>query len=83
MLITVTKDHIDQGITSSKTSCPIALALIEKFHSGVYVTDDWSCILYGGKLLQYKNPYSVGTFIGKFDRSENVEPFSFELGDSQ
>lgn len=78
MLIHITSEHIRLGNKHSCTSCPIALALLEKYYDA-YVSAKCMRIKKQPKdyfqTLQF--PKTVKSFIQKFDSGEEVSPFSF------
>lgn len=80
MLITVTQQHIDDGIIECE-SCPISLALIDAGCIEPFVSDDVVAFRLKGKRrrITASPPMAAVKFIHKFDALGKVKPFSFEL----
>lgn len=82
-LISVTQEHIDNGLRSLCWNCPVALAAQEQTNL-LYVKAGYSVIEFGASLPtqhHMKTPTRVKRFIRKFDclgRSA-VKPFRFWL----
>lgn len=76
-LIHVTQEHINNGRRRQCSQCPVALAIKDvcKPKSDVHVGIR---ILIGNKFAKH-TPLDAERFIGRFDSSCSVEPFSFEL----
>ena len=91
--INVTQDHIDNGQRESAFRCPLALAIKEslnikyipneingKAHYPVGVTHQYFRIYDTlSNFQEYELPEKVYDFVIKFDRNEEVQPFSFEM----
>lgn len=81
--VSVTQDNIDNGIRDCMNSCPVALAIKDKYYSDiseVYVeletiSVDWI----DGSESQYQVTEEVSDFIIDFDLWEDVMPFSFKV----
>lgn len=78
MRIHITSEHIRRGKRRNTISCPIALALKEKYYDAYVATNFMQIREQKGDYWQ-KLRYSraVKTFIQKFDAGEEVSPFSF------
>jgi len=83
-LITVTQQHIDEGITQDCQECPVALAIATQFPPGTRVTvAHLSAVI----RLKEKDAYSLRLpesaiqFIRDFDYERPVSPFTFYLPD--
>lgn len=79
MRISVTQDHIDRGVKGDSCYCPVAIAMREADYRSpkvgrVSVRFDWD----GGRAV-LPVPYSVKTFVYRFDAGLDVWPFEFEL----
>ena len=84
--ITVTAEHIANGIRENCEHCPIALALAEAFPgAGVHVDGDYNTgIAPNGGLggwYEIQLPHEALEFIWDFDDggAEKVVPFSFDV----
>lgn len=83
MKVTVTQEHIDQGIIKSAHQCPIAQALKAKNKRSVIVGPDQFSFLGHNPLepwLQvdhYTLPKIAQKFIRQFDSGILVQPFEF------
>ena len=75
MKIKVTKEHIDKGRKKSALSCPIALAIGDKYGLDASVGPE-SCVI-GYTICDL--PKSVKKFIKLFDNGYSVEPFEFNI----
>lgn len=88
MIISVTQEDIDHGISGDPERCPIALALKKALPAG------WTVIIGSGyyaririrdssnwRYMTFLPPLSVMEFTGRFDRLLNVSPFTFEIPD--
>jgi len=79
MKITVSQDHIDNGIKADCGACPVALALYEVIPNKVIVVyPEYVKISRETAFL----PRHVTNFIRNFDTTEHpkwLEPFDFEL----
>jgi hypothetical protein len=75
MKITVTQQHIDQGLRGSCTGDPIALAMRDAGFSFVWVAPD----RIEGDALTFHIPEDVVEFMKCFDNERFVSPFTFEL----
>lgn len=82
MLIKVTQEDIDGGITDDMRLCPIALAvrritkedLVEVDENTIYIET-----IIGRSPKLYKTSKTAKKFIQDFDAGEKVKPFSFKL----
>lgn len=80
MQVKVLQHHIDEGQRKSGTRCAIALALREAFPEALYVHVGADILIEGFASTQrVPAPANARTFIRAFDRSQPVEPFTFEL----
>lgn len=78
--ITVTAQHIAEGLQDSCELCPVALAIRDAIRdSGVWV--DSRHVTFGkrGHWIEVDLPDAVTAFIEAFDRGQGGEPFSFDL----
>lgn len=80
--------HIERGVMSDCGKCPVALALYEAVSEAtgipmgeffIYV-DGLSAQI--GFIDEYYVPDEVTSFIGDYDNSIAVKPFTFKLGHS-
>ena len=82
MLISVTEEHIKNGLMGSRGGCPISLAMHD---AGYYNTDiDMKSIRYNdnGTIRHSSTPEVVKDFIRRFDHylwRRPVHPFKFML----
>ena len=75
MKIEVTQAHIEQGVKSDCSLCPVALAMAESGFDQPHATcRDLSWL---GVLV--KTPLRVSEWIERFDLGRQVEPFTFEI----
>jgi hypothetical protein len=81
--ITVTMQHIEDGMARCASHCPVALALIDAFPEavGIFVNADhlkiwprWSV-----EPAYLEMSPEVQNFVFAFDNGEPVEPFAFTL----
>lgn len=87
MLIQVTKEHIQKGIGSCCSKCPIALAIHEATGDTAFKVGGYGFLV--GKNHFFKNlPKEVVNFIARFDLAyqmqqydviDSFKPFSFEF----
>lgn len=81
--ISVSKDHISEGVAYSCIYCPVALAIDEAVGTNFSIVDkeklEWR--LKDAISRRCKTPGSVRRFITRFDSNQDVEPFTFELRD--
>lgn len=75
MKIRVTKKDIEQGKLMNELFCPVALAI--KRATGVLWKVNPQAITRWGRKIAL--PYSVESFIDQFDRSKEVQPFTFNI----
>lgn len=80
MQITVTAEHIKNGIRRDACNCPIALAIKEKFYD-THVTPDLIQIKKekGNHWTNYKPTQKMMIFISHFDNRLTVLPTIFEI----
>lgn len=76
-LITVTDDHIKQGVKRECTLCPVALAIRSQLPDSNIDVYRSTFLIAAGHII--KAPESVRKFIDKFDKGMDVKPFSFYL----
>ncbi len=80
LTIEVTADDIANGIKSSCTGCPIALAtkraIIDPFQ---YVAVEDNCMSVGR--TDYRLPKVAADFVADFDADQSVKPFVFNTID--
>jgi hypothetical protein len=74
MLIRVSNKHIENGIRANGRACPVALALKEATGKTIGVGYDSFFLT-----KKFRYPKSVGIFVRKYDRHEEVKPFNFVL----
>lgn len=81
MIITVTKENIEQGVAKNCRKCPIALAVAALIRPDVTLQiDEICCILnMGAHHDTFSLPCSARKFINHFDKQQEVAPFKFEL----
>ncbi len=78
--VTVTQEHIDCGLPSKCSDCPVAMALLACVPgaTGACVFFDHAIVrLEDGSDIKLDLPQEASDFIGSFDDSEKVAPFSF------
>ena len=68
--VEVTQEDIEKGKKRDSSCCPVALACKR------VVNLTWSEVF---QRVGYNYDRIISRWIGKFDRGEKVEPFSFEL----
>ena len=73
MKLKITKKHIKEGKKKNYLSCPIAVALQERFANIVRVLGT-EC---GIGMYWYPLPLEAQNFIKKFDAGKKVVPFNF------
>ncbi len=86
MKITITQQHIDNGVRNRSWACPAYLALQD---AGIPVkaVQFWGIV--DGFQAACKDGYQVALgremteYILRFDRGERVEPYTFEFPDTQ
>lgn len=80
MKVTVTQDHIDNGVKHSTITCPIALATKDLLDSVVSVgateIHTWDSVT--DDMDTYSMPAEAKRFIVEFDDGHPVLPFEFE-----
>jgi hypothetical protein len=79
LTIRVTQRHIKKGKSNKPKSCPIALALKERFHRPVKVGADKVEVNYDYGQIVYYLPDEATQFVYNFDGGYKVKPFSFQL----
>jgi hypothetical protein len=83
--ITVTADHIAEGVPGECGECPIALAIAEAFPSAAEVAvyashvNIWKTAGRGRDFFTSELPEVAVAFIEHFDRIRDGEPFTFDL----
>ena len=79
--VSVTQDHIDQGVTEDMDCCPVAYALRAAGCTNVLVGTMTIDLSLGGEVFEIYSPDSVSEFVSEFDMGgkEYVAPFDFEL----
>lgn len=83
--ITVTADHIAEGIPGECTECPIALAIVEALPelTEVAVYTDrigiWTERPPGLGFIEVVLPAEAAAFIEAYDGTMDAQPFTFEL----
>ena len=78
MKIQVTQKHIDLGTRCSCWNCPVAKAILDFNPKFISVAVRTRSISVGVSLTGFTPPI-VREFIHKYDSSQPVEPFEFEL----
>jgi hypothetical protein len=79
-VVSVTKDNISNGLTCDSASCPIALALLEKYNECLPLVDTHEIsVRLNNKVYVAKTPKEAIEFIDNFDVGNPVEPFSITL----
>lgn len=79
MIIKVLQKHIDNGEEAKCKTCPVALAIEERYGFPVYVT---TVAVYKDYMLSefmHFLPTEVTDKIDNFDKGFGMVPFSFEL----
>ncbi len=79
--VSVTQEHIDQGVTEDSECCPVAYALRAAGCTYVEVGSMTIDLSLGGEVFELHSPDSVSEFVSEFDMGgkEYVAPFEFEL----
>ena len=82
MTFTVTQEHIDRGIRSSCTSCPIALAacVSDLDVRGASVSPGVILVLFESHhpSRSYALPLVAGQWMDAYDAGKTVHPFTFD-----
>ena len=94
-LVEVTQQHIDDGRRaeacrlSRECNCPVAHAVAEagfdnpKVRFNTFTAGDVTGYLHsGGKRRRYRLAPEAVTFIGHFDDNRHVDPFTFEVDET-
>jgi hypothetical protein len=78
--VSVTQKNIDDGLRTSHTACPIALALrdLDAMKYSYVVNAQSLCDIHSELVVAYL-PTSAEHFIQDFDQGLPVEPFTFEV----
>lgn len=80
MQVTITQEHINNGVKNSATSCPIALALKDTGWRRPYV---WSIDCYDRGPEPYMTKYLLSLkaqrFVENFDTGKPVQPATFRF----
>lgn len=86
ILLEVTRDDIDNGIRSSASTCPIALALIREVRKitndepyEVEVDGSFSFYLDNQKYNARKSYIELDEFVKRFDAEDYVAPFTLAV----
>ncbi len=84
MIINVTRNCIKKGVARNSRACPIALALIKAgFNDVQVIADEKEVRIYGVYKFKYEldviAPKKVFDFVTKFDKDEEVKPFTFSV----
>ena len=79
-VVSVTKANIANGLTCDSASCPIALALLEKYNECQPLVDTHEIsVRLNDKVYVAKTPNEAIEFIDNFDVGNPVEPFDVVL----
>lgn len=81
MTITVTQEHIENGRRGHCWTCPVALAVHSAGYPDAFI-GPWTVRLNGFNDMMILMPLSAHNWISQFDRQIPVEPFSFELDET-
>lgn len=76
MRFNVTAKDIREGIADNCIKCPVARAIQRKFPNHTIYAAPWSIFIDN---KSYYIPKSAYSFILKFDKKQDVKPFSFEI----
>lgn len=83
MRVSVTKDHIENGVSKHSQHCMIADAVKEARPNAQYIIVDLQTIRFSdpekGKRFTYLTPAVAQHNLLKFDQGKTVAPFSFSL----
>ena len=83
--VSVTADHIAEGVPGECGECPIALAIAEAIPAAVEVAvytehvNIWEPAGCGRDFFTSELPEVAVAFIERFDRIHDGEPFTFDL----
>jgi len=79
--IAVTEAHIIEGVRSSCSHCPVALAIADAFPEATYVWVGGASadIELDGREVSFDLPGEAEEFIGRFDEDGFGEPFTFTV----
>ena len=75
--ISITQDHIDQGIRASCNKCPLALAIKEIFPDKKILVG--YNVVFVNSYIGIELPEDLMEFIYSFDSGKLVEPREFQL----
>ena len=79
-MLTVTEQHIKDGVPGCPSKCPIALSMLAAGYRDVYIGDTelhyWS-----GTDMVRQLTLPMRSFVSSFDQRSAVIPFEFELND--
>lgn len=79
-VISVTAEHIAQGLRSSCSRCPVALAIADAFPGAdVWVGGASFDITFDNRDADVDLPSEAEDFIGRFDEDGFGEPFTFTV----
>ena len=78
MRITVTQEHIDNGVPVDSLKCPLALAIREATKNNVWSVGVAS-VFSGNKGFGIVLPKSAREFRHRFDSNLVVQPFEFDI----
>ena len=80
MKVTVNEYHIEKGRRGKADECPVAMAINNRAECfGASVAIGVIVFLRNKKRWRATVPLDVRHWIGRFDRNEHVQPFSFNL----
>lgn len=80
MLIHVTQSHIDRGCRCDGENCPVKHAITDATGiERVVVAEDFITFDPGIDGFSVRTPRAVAIWIRRYDQSEMVEPFEFDL----
>lgn len=83
MIVHVTQEHIDNGLSGDPGSCALALAIDAATGLGSLVRTDVIYLYGGGALCELRgiagHTEQTARFMHEFDAGRPVEPFEFEL----
>jgi hypothetical protein len=80
VIIEVRQDHIDKGLKKNCHSCPVALAVKEKFPNWRQISINGFDLYHGYFDIKcVELPVKVYNFVGNFDSGRPVKPFKFKI----
>ena len=82
MKVSIQERHIRIGKQCAANSCPVALAIREKYGLGindVTVCDDEVVVHWSKEVAFYTTSPAANKFINEFDKGWQVEPIEIEL----